>query len=158
MLRILPHKVARVLGILLIFSFIFSCSSLRTAIFDQYSYQRTVDIRVETEALLNNAVEPYTTYQDQAEALLLDARKVMEYEKHKPDNETTYRMWKLVLDPDSNLLAGLIKRWEAQTTLSPTFTNEAVSQVNKAMDLILKFEMKKDRQTKDSIVQLLSRS
>ena len=158
MLQLLPPKVLQALGMFLILLCLVSCSSLRTAIFDQYSYQKTVDIRVETEALLNNAVEPYTTYQEKAEALLLDARKVMEYEKHKPDNETTYRMWKLILDSDANLLAGLIRRWEEQTTLSPTFTTEAVLQVNKALDLILKFEMKKDRQTKDSIVQLLSRS
>ena len=37
-----------------------SCESTRTAIFDQYSYQRTTELKVETSKLMDKATTPYS--------------------------------------------------------------------------------------------------
>ena len=39
-----------------------SCNSIKTAIFDQYSYQQEVSLKIETKILLQHATESYTPY------------------------------------------------------------------------------------------------
>ena len=48
-----------------------ACGSLKTAIYDQYSYQQEVDIKVETQNLLKHATQPYSNYATDVDKLLL---------------------------------------------------------------------------------------
>ena len=49
-----------------------SCNSTRTALFDQYSYEKTIELKVETDQLINKANTTYTTNKDEIEKYLLD--------------------------------------------------------------------------------------
>jgi len=150
-------KIKNKLFALLFLSFAtISCESTRTAVFDQYSYQRTTELKVETSKLMDKATTPYSKNKPEIEALLLNIEKLAEYEKNKPDNEITFAMWKVLTDEEKNLLGGFFRRWKEKETLSPAFLEEAKKQVLEAMDLLIQYEIRKDKASKESLLDLIS--
>ena len=135
---------------------IFSCQSVKTALFDQYSYQQTTAIKVEASNVMDKATTPFSNNKEAVEKLLLDVDKLVEYEKNKPNNEITFAMWKILSDKEKNLLAGFFKRWEEKGSFSPVFLQEAKKQVTDALDLLIQYEVKKDKQSKDNLVDLIN--
>lgn len=133
-----------------------SCNSTKTAVFDPYSYQKTIDIKVEVSKLLNKATTPYTNHKEEVENLLLDIEKLAEYEKNKPNNEITFAMWKILNDEQKNLLAGFFKRWETKGVFSPAFVEESRKQILDALDLLIQYEIKKDKESKDALLDLIN--
>lgn len=151
----LRNKIA--LMLLLAFATI-SCESTRTAVFDQYSYQKTTELKVETSKLMDKATTPYSKNLAEVEALFLNIEKLAEYEKNKPDNQITFAMWTILTDQEKNLLGGFFKRWKEKETLTQTFLEESKKQVLEAMDLLIQYEIKKDKQSKDSLLDLISKN
>ncbi|WP_158837810.1 hypothetical protein [Polaribacter sp. L3A8] len=150
-------KYIKQLSIILLFSSLFlSCNSLKTAVYDQYSYQKTVEIKVETSNLIDKATLPYGKHLKEIGELGIEIQKIIEYEKNKPNNEITYAMWQVLANKDKNLLVGFFKRWKEKGQLKPFFIKEAKSQIIEAMDLLLKYEAKKDKETKDKLLQLIT--
>lgn len=135
---------------------IVSCESTRTAVFDQYSYQKTTELKVETSRLIDKATTPYSKNLVEIETLLLNIEKLSEYEKNKPNNEITFAMWTVLSDQEKNLLGGFFKRWKEKETLSPTFVTESKKQVLDALDLLIQYEIKKDKTSKDSLLELIN--
>jgi hypothetical protein len=133
-----------------------SCTSTKTALFDQYSYQKTTELKVETVQLMDKATEPYTIHKEEVETLLLNIEKLAEYEKNKPNNEITFEMWKILNDKEKNLLAGFFKRWETKGIISPVFLEESKKQVLDALDLLIQYEIKKDKESKDALLDLIN--
>lgn len=133
-----------------------ACESVKTAIFDQYSYQKTTELKVETSNLMDKATNPYKDHKEEVEKLLVDIQKLMEYEKNKPNNEITFAMWQFLNNKEKNLLAGFFKRWEEKETLSPNFLQESKNQVLEALDLLIQYEIKKDKQSKDSLLEIIT--
>ncbi len=133
-----------------------ACNSLKTAVFDQYSYQQAISIKIESLNLMDKAIEPYTNFEEEAEQLLLDLQKMVEYEKNKPDNEVSYAMWNVMANKDKNLLAGFFKRWKDKSQLSSIFIGEAKIQVAEALDLIVKYEAQKNKTNENNILGFLS--
>ena len=132
-----------------------SCAAIRTAPFDQYSYQKAVEIKVEASQLMDKATTPYQEHAEEIEELLLDAQKMVVYEQNKPNNGISYEMWKLLADADKNLLAGFFKRWNEQGQFSTVFLGEAKPQVLEAMDILIQYEGKKDKESENSLMNLI---
>ena len=150
-------KTLKSLYLILISSIaIFSCQSVKTALYDQYSYQQTTAIKVEASNVMDKATTPYSNNKEIVEKLLLDIDKLVEYEKNKPNNEITFAMWKILTDKEKNLLTGFFKRWEEKGSFSPVFLQEAKKQVTDALDLLIKYEVKKDKESKDSLLNLIN--
>ena len=150
-------KTLKSLYLILISSFaILSCQSVKTALYDQYSYQQTTAIKVEASNVMDKATTPYSNNKEIVEKLLLDVDKLVEYEKNKPNNEITFAMWKILTDKEKHLLTGFFKRWEEKGSFSPVFLQEAKKQVTDALDLLIKYEVKKDKESKDSLVNLIN--
>jgi hypothetical protein len=133
-----------------------SCTTTKTALFDQYSYQKTTALKVETAKLMDEATTPYPIHKKDVEALLLNIEKLAEYEKNKPDNEITFAMWKLLTDNEKNLLTGFFKRWEAKGIFSQVFLEESKRQVLETLDLLIQYEIKKDKESKDRLLDLIN--
>ncbi len=133
-----------------------SCTSTRTALFDQYSYQKTTELKVETSNLIDKATTSYSANKVQIDKLLLDVEKLVEYEKNKPNNEITFAMWTILNDKEKNLLAGFFKRWEEKDKLSATFSQEAKKQVIEAFDLLIQYEVKKDKESANLLLNLIN--
>ena len=133
-----------------------SCASLRTASFDQHSYQKAVEIKVEASRLMDLSVTPFINHADAVQQLRREIATIVEYEKNKPNNEITYAMWQLLSDEEKNLLSGFFKRWESKGQLQAFFVAEAKPQVLEALDLLIQYEGKKDPAAKDRLLQLIS--
>lgn len=133
-----------------------SCNSTKTAAFDPYSYQKTIDLKIEASKLISKATMSYTTHKEEVENLLLDIEKLAEYEKNKPNNEISFAIWKILNDEQKNLLAGFFKRWETKEVLSPAFVEESRKQILDALDLLIQYEIKKDKESKDAILDLIN--
>ena len=151
-MKYLKHTIA----VLLLSSLLFSCNSLKTAVYDQYSYQKTIEIKVEAENLINKASTPYQDHLQDIGELGLEIQKIIEYEKNKPNNEITFAMWQILADKDKNLLVGFFKRWKDKGQLNAIFVEEAKAQIMQAMDLLIQYEGKKDKETKDKLLDLIS--
>ena len=147
----------KLIPFLILISFaVVSCTSTRTALFDQYSYQKATELKIETAKLMDKAVKPYASNKTEVESLLLNIEKLVEYEKSKPNNEITFEMWKILTDKEKNLLSGFFKRWETKETLSPVFVAESKKQVIDALDLLIQYESKKDKESKDALLDLIN--
>ncbi|MFZ0596462.1 MAG: hypothetical protein WAM46_05725 [Flavobacterium sp.] len=153
----MKHLKLKPLALLIVFSFaISSCTSTRTALFDQYSYEKTIELKVEATKLINKATTPYDSHKEEIENLFLNIEKLIKYEKNKPNNEITFEMWKILTDKEKNLLAGLFKRWQTKGILSPVFLDESKKQVLDALDLLIQYESKKDKESKDALLELIN--
>lgn len=130
--------------------------SLKTALFDHYSYQQTTALKVSTLTLMEQASAPYATYEAQVNALMLDMDMFQEYERHKPHNDISYRFLTLMQDGSKNLVGGFFKRWKDNSTLNRAFIDEAKIQVGDAFDLLIQYELQKDRKSKALLEQFIS--
>lgn len=148
--------IKKIAIVLLFSSFLISCSSLKTAVYDQYSYQKSIEIKIEASSLIDKATTPYTDNLRDIGELGLEIQKILEYEKNKPDNEITYAMWQVLADKDKNLLVGFFKRWKEKGQLKHFFVKEAKAQIMEAMDLLIQYETKKDKESKDRLLQLIT--
>lgn len=142
--------------ILLFSSVLVSCSIFKTALYDQYSYQKTVEIKVEASNLMDKATTSYINNLKEIGELGLEIQKITEYEKNKPNNEITYAMWQLLGNKDKNLLVGFFKLWKEKEKLNPFFIKEAKLQIIKAIDLLIQYESKKDKEAKNKLLQLIN--
>lgn len=149
-------KIKQILLLLTIATLTTACESIKTTVFDQYSYQKTTELKIEISNLIDNATKPYRNHEKEIEKLLLDIQKLMEYEKNKPNNEITFAMWQLLNDKEKNLLAGFFKNWKEKETLSPVFLQESKNQVLEALDLLIQYEIKKDKKTKDTLLEIIT--
>jgi hypothetical protein len=127
--------------IILVFSLI-SCTTT-ASFFDQMSYKETISAKIEALALMNKATEDYQSQKQAIDAVTLEMAKVYEYEKNRPNNTETVKMWELLMNPEKNLFGGFMMRWESESTLSKVFVDEAKLQIEKAFDIILGLENKK---------------
>lgn len=141
--------------LILLFSFN-SCNSTRTALFDQYSYKKTIELKVKTTSLINKASTPYSENKIDIDNLFLDIEKLIEYEKNKPDNKITFQMWKVLNDSEKNLLAGFFKNWQAKETLSEPYIDEFHKQMLEAFDLLIQYEIKKDNESKNNLLDFIN--
>lgn len=133
-----------------------ACNGIKTAIYDQYSYQQEVILKVTTKNILDQATNPYEDYKNEIAILLLEMEKMEEYEKNKPHNELSYQMWQLMTDTDKNNVAGLFKYWEEKGKLSPVFVSEATDQVMEAFDILIQYEVSKDKKREHILLEFLA--
>ena len=87
-----------------------SCASLKMAPYDQYSYQKSVEIKIDAENLIAQATANYTEHLEDIDRLESEMQKIVAYEKYKPNNEITYVMWEIISNKEKNLIAGFLQR------------------------------------------------
>ena len=130
----------------LITIFLLACDTMSH--FDAFSYKETISAKVETLDMMGNAVEDYSNHKEGIHQIQKDLQKIYEYEKNRPRNVETTKMWEILLDPDKNLYGGFLKRWQNDTILNKFFIEEAKIQVAEAFDMIIDLEngkIKKDQ-------------
>ena len=133
-----------------------SCNTIKTAIYDQYSYQQDIALKVETLAVLKHGTESYDAFETQIEHLLLEMEKMEEYEKNKPNNSISYKMWELMTDENRNSVAGLFKMWKTKGQLSSVFLLEANDQIEAAFDALIKYEISKNKENENILLNVLN--
>jgi hypothetical protein len=142
--------VKRFTGIFLPLLFLLN-SCVSTASFDQYAYAQTTAAKVEAIDLMSNATKNVSGFNEQIRDIDLKLKKIYEYEKNRPNNGVTVKMWELLLDPEKRLYGGFIKRWQTDSTLSKTFVDEAQKLVGSGFDKVAELESKKIPRNEDAI-------
>ncbi|QHI38836.1 hypothetical protein IMCC3317_42360 [Kordia antarctica] len=132
-----------------------SCVSLRSSVFDQYSYQKGTEIKVDATRLMDKADQQYDSLTAAIVNLETELEKMVEYEKNKPDNQISYAMWKMIADPNKKFIGGFLKLWKEKGAMSTFFATEAKGQVVEALDLILQYEGKKDPAAENKLKAIL---
>jgi hypothetical protein len=144
--------IALMLSVMLI-----SCNAIKTAVYDQYSYQQTTSIKVDVSKIIDKSIDAYSKNSAEVQKLQLDMEKMMEYEKNKPNNEITFAMWQVITNKEKNSVAGFFKRWEEKGSLSPIFIEESKKQLMEGFDLLIQYEVRKDQQSKDNLLTLINK-
>jgi len=129
-------KIPVVIFTLLIF---ISCVP-NIADFDPVIYEKTVELKVESLVLINCATKPYNNYEKDIDRIMLEVEKAYEYSNGKPNNEITTEMWKILKDPEGNLLGGFFLHWENKQTLSQTMVGNSKKLIADAFDTIIGLE------------------
>ena len=112
------------------------CSSL-IAEYDQVSYQQAVSLKVESLALMDKAVKPYSDHEASVDALLINLEKAYEYDKGRPKNEVVTRQWEILKDPNRRLLGYFLQRWRDEKQLSEAYVVGQKKSVSLAYDQII---------------------
>ncbi len=133
-----------------------SCGSLKTAPFDQYSYQKTIEIKFDALDLIDKATSNYEDHKLEVQNLENEIEKILEYERYKPNNEITYEIWKILSNKEKNLLSAFFKRWKEKKTLNSFFIKEAKQQITEAMNILIQYEGKKEPEIKNQLLQIIS--
>ncbi len=147
------NQLLKSLLVLLIF---ITCSCASTALFDQYSFDKTINAKVESLSIMKKAVDEYDIHQEVVEEHFEELEKIYEYDKRRTNNILTTNMWEILLNEDNNLFAGFIKRWRENGPQNKVFVDEASKQIEEAFDLLLDFEAAKNKEEINSVGLLIN--
>jgi hypothetical protein len=135
-------------GLLLAFLLLTGCTNI--AFYDQAAYANVVDLKVDTLALIELAVNPYSSQTAKIESVNLQMQKAYEYDRGRPRNETTVQMWDVLLKPDpahpeDGLWPRFLERWRKSGTLSPVVISDKKEHITTAFNAIIALESGKNR-------------
>lgn len=127
---------------------VIGCSTI--AVHDQYAYTQAVNLKVDAQSIVGNGDKDYTSQEQKVNELQLNVEKAYEYEKGREKNEITTKMWEILLNPDSDLLGGFIKRWKDEGKLNKAYVLEKQKQIGEAFDQIIGLESGKIKKSEVS--------
>lgn len=108
--------------------------------FSPIAYEQATSLKVDALAIMDRAIEPYADHRAEAESLMIRLAKAYEFAKGRPSNDVSTRQWRILIDPERNLLGGFLARWKKESRLSTTFVTEAKGLVADAFDTIIGLE------------------
>lgn len=111
-----------------------SCAAIAT--FDQYSYTQATSLKVDALNVMSNASDSFYQYQANVAQVRTGLSKIYEYEKNKPRNEATAKMWSVLIDSTGGSLGGFLTRWQKETRLDTAFINQSKILVGESFDQI----------------------
>lgn len=107
------------------------------------AYEHATSLKAETLALVERADEPYADHRQEAERLMVDLQRAYEYVRGVPGNGISARQWRLLVDPDGDLVGRFMRRWRDEQTLNPVFVAEFRAILADAFDEIICLEANK---------------
>jgi len=115
------------------------------SLFSETAYQQAIELKVASLDLMDQATEPYSERKEKAYQLRLELQKAYEFANGRPDNEHSARLWRIMIDPDEEMMGGFLNRWEANETMSGYFISEAKENIAEGFDIIIGLESGKIR-------------
>ncbi len=132
------NKRDNALLVLMFVSILSGCAAISK--FDQYAYAQATSLKVDALHLMNAATEPYDVHKAEIGNVQTALDKIYEYERSRPKNVVSEKMWTVLKDSSGHLFGGFIKRWQAEGRLDAVFVKEAQSLVGEAFDQIAQLE------------------
>jgi len=120
-----------------------ACSTISK--YDQYAYQQTTSLKVDALNVMDLATTAYNAHETDVQNVSTAIDKMVEYQKNRPKNQVSEKMWVIIQDSTQNLYGGFIKRWKKEGTLDPAFVKESQQLVGQAFDQISQLESGKIR-------------
>lgn len=132
--------------------------------FDQYAYVQVTAVKVDVLELMDQSVEPYQSLEAKIGEVNTRLLKIIEYEKHRPKNGVTVKMWSKLFGVDSagqfintSIIPSYWVKWKKDGKERLIFINEAKGQVAEGFDLIAQLESKKIKPTDSQVNTFLSK-
>jgi hypothetical protein len=122
-----------------------SCATISK--FDQYSYTQATSLKVDALNVMGNATDSFKLHQAQVATVQTELNKIYEYEKNKPKNTVTTKMWVVMVDSTGNLFGGFITRWQKEGKLDTAFIKESQIIIGQSFDQISELESGKIKAT-----------
>lgn len=94
------------------------------------------------------AVDSFAMHKKELAQLQTGIQKVYEYEKHRPKNEITTKLWEILTDTSGNLYGGFLVKWKKEVVLKKVYVENKKEQIAKAFDQIIELESKKIKTNK----------
>lgn len=118
------------------------------SVYDPTSYKNATDLKAESLLLVQKATDTADSHAAEINKVRTELQKNFEYENGKGKlNSLTVRQWQLLADPNGSLLAGLLKKWEAQNKgFSQAFVDGVTKNISDAFDEIIRLEQHKVKQ------------
>jgi len=130
------------LSIYLFFTILFfSCSTISK--FDQYAYTQATSIKVDALNLMSLATDDYNLHTEEVKKVQTQIEKIYEYEKNRPKNSVTTKMWGNMLDSSGRLFGGFIQYWKKKGKLKPANIENEKEMISYSFDQIAQLESKK---------------
>jgi hypothetical protein len=141
----MPHRPSAGSAVRLVALSLFVVASLTAcsptiSTFSATAYEQATALKVESRALMGEATEPYEAHAAEVRALRQRLRKAYEFAKGRPKNEISARQWRILIDPEGDLLGGFLRRWKSESSLNAAFVREKQRQVAEAFDTIIGLE------------------
>jgi hypothetical protein len=140
MKHIFPFTLKPLLFLMIIM--VLSCNSLMST-FDQTAYSQVTSLKVDALDLMDKSVEDYSSHDADVKALQLKISKAIEYDKHRPNNTITNKMWDILNDPNGHLLGGFFVKWKQDGKEGSAYIMEKKKQIGGSFDQIAELESKK---------------
>jgi hypothetical protein len=115
--------------------------------FDQYAYTQTTSIKVDACNLMGHATENYDVHAADVQKVQTDINKMFEYEKNRPKNIFSEKMWTILKDSTGHSFGGFVKRWQREGKLDAAFVAESQAIVSQSFDQISQLESGKIKST-----------
>ena len=127
--------------------------------YDQLAYTQTTSLKVDVLNLMDESSEPYSSHAKEVDAVVLNLRKAMEYEKHRPNNDITVKMWGKMLDSTAQkgIIGSYLASWKKSGTKSQTLIDEYKPLAAEGFDLIADLESHKIKAGDGSVTSFLNK-
>lgn len=111
--------------------------------FDRFAYQQITFLKVDALSLMDEATTDYASHASEMKNLQSAINKAIEYNKHRPHNDITNKMYALLNDPKANLLGGFLVKWQNEGKCSPAYITDKKKQIAFSFDQIAELEIRK---------------
>jgi hypothetical protein len=115
-----------------------SCSTI--ANYDQAAYEHATAVKVDTLVVMSKATDPYASHQREIAELQIALDKAYEYDRNRPLNDITVKMWDKLRDPQRDLLGGFLREWKEDGPLLPKYVQHKKQQIGEGFDTIIQLE------------------
>ena len=114
------------------------CSTISK--FDQYAYSQTTAIKVDVLNVMSHATDSFVVHANEVLNIQTEIEKMYEYEKNRPKNTISEKMWMVLRDSTGHLFGGFVARWKKEGKLDEVFVRESQSLIGSSFDQVSQLE------------------
>ena len=139
----LPIVRARALAALAVFMVLLACVDAPK--YSLQAYTNATELKAKSLALLEKGHQPFSRHRAEAEKLMLDISVAYEFAAGIKNNEEARDMWRLIRDPEENLMGGFVKHWSQKSPggVGKVFVGEFRNEVIFGFDRLICLEANK---------------
>jgi hypothetical protein len=116
------------------------CACATISKYDQYAYSQATSIKVDALNVMDLATNSYKEHEPEVRNVMTSIDKMYEYEKNRPKNDISTKMWGVIKDTSGHLYGGFIKRWQKEDKLNLAFIQESKKIIGESFDQISQLE------------------
>lgn len=121
-----------------------ACAPLIGA-YSEQAYFNATSLKAQSLALVAKSGDSFADHADAVDAVLIDVDAAYEYSAGLPNNAISAAQWRLLRNPEGNLLGGFVRRWREDGSLPAAYRRAKHRQLGLAFDRIICLEINKAR-------------